>query len=174
MMKGRFTEGLPEYKGKTVFEANPIVIEILKKHGTLVGEKKLAHSYPHCWRCHNPVIFRATEQWFINMDSGTATIPAPKAPPLRDRALEEIEKVKWLPAWGHDRMKEMSRSGRSPDWCISRQRFWGRAADRFLLRCLRQAISKDAQLSATFCHFSNAKAQMPGSRTRPRSYYRPA
>ena len=121
--EGRFTEGLPEYRGKTVFEANPIVIEILKKRGTIVGEKKLSHSYPHCWRCHNPVIFRATEQWFINMDSGTATIPVPKAPPLRERALEEIEKVKWLPAWGHDRMKEMV-AGR-PDWCISRQRFWG-------------------------------------------------
>jgi isoleucyl-tRNA synthetase len=121
--EGRFTEGLPEYRGKTVFEANPIVIEILKKRGTLVGEKKLSHSYPHCWRCHNPVIFRATEQWFINMDSGTATIPVPKAPPLRERALEEIEKVKWLPEWGHDRMKEMV-AGR-PDWCISRQRFWG-------------------------------------------------
>jgi isoleucyl-tRNA synthetase len=121
--EGRFTEGLPEYKGKTVFEANPIVVELLKQRGMLVGERKLAHSYPHCWRCHNPVIFRATEQWFINMDSGTATIPAPKAPPLRQRALEEVEKVKWTPEWGHDRMKEMV-AGR-PDWCISRQRFWG-------------------------------------------------
>ena len=66
--EGRFTEGLPEYKGKTVFEANPIVIEMLKKRGMLVGERKLTHSYPHCWRCHNPVIFRATEQWFIGLD----------------------------------------------------------------------------------------------------------
>jgi isoleucyl-tRNA synthetase len=121
--EGRFTEGLPAYKGKTVFEANPIVIEILKQHGTLVGERKLSHSYPHCWRCHNPVIFRATEQWFINMDEGSSTIPAPKAPPLRKRALEEIDKVKWLPTWGRDRMYEMV-AGR-PDWCISRQRFWG-------------------------------------------------
>jgi len=120
---GRFIEGLPEYKGKTVFEANPIVIELLKKRGMLVGEKKITHSYPHCWRCHNPVIFRATEQWFIQMDAGTATIPAPKAPALRPRALEEIEKVKWLPAWGRERMREMI-AGR-PDWCISRQRFWG-------------------------------------------------
>ena len=121
--EGRFTEGMPEYKGKTVFEANPIVIEILKQRGMLVGERKLAHSYPHCWRCHNPVIFRATEQWFIQMDNGTADIAAPKAPPLRKRALEEVERVKWHPTWGHDRMKEMV-AGR-PDWCISRQRFWG-------------------------------------------------
>jgi isoleucyl-tRNA synthetase len=120
---GRFLEGLPEYKGKTVFEANPIVIELLKKRDMLVGEKKITHSYPHCWRCHNPVIFRATEQWFIQMDAGSAAIPAPKAPALRPRALEEIEKVKWLPAWGRERMREMI-AGR-PDWCISRQRFWG-------------------------------------------------
>ena len=120
---GRFIEGLAEYKGKTVFEANPIVIELLKKRDMLVGEKKITHSYPHCWRCHNPVIFRATEQWFIQMDSGTAAIPAPKAPALRPSALEEIEKVKWLPAWGRERMREMI-AGR-PDWCISRQRFWG-------------------------------------------------
>jgi len=110
---GRFTEGLPEYKGKTVWEANPIVIELLMKRGMLVGEKKLAHSYPHCWRCHNPVIFRATEQWFIGLDQGN----------LRGRALEEIEKVKWLPAWGRERMREMIAD--RPDWCISRQRFWG-------------------------------------------------
>ncbi|HXA56120.1 MAG TPA: isoleucine--tRNA ligase [Candidatus Acidoferrum sp.] len=121
--EGRFVEGLPEYKGKTVFEANPIIVELLKRRGMLVGERKLAHSYPHCWRCHNPVIFRATEQWFIQMDEGSSTVPAPSAPPLRDSALQEIDAVKWHPAWGHDRMKEMV-EGR-PDWCISRQRFWG-------------------------------------------------
>jgi isoleucyl-tRNA synthetase len=121
--EGRFVEGLPEYKGKNVFEANPIVVELLKKRGMLVGQRKITHSYPHCWRCHNPVIFRATEQWFIHMDSGTSAILPPKAPPLRQRALGEIDKVKWLPAWGHDRMQEMV-AGR-PDWCISRQRFWG-------------------------------------------------
>jgi isoleucyl-tRNA synthetase len=110
---GRFVEGLPEYKGKTVFEANPIVIGILTKRGMLVGERKLTHSYPHCWRCHNPVIFRATEQWFIGLDQGG----------LRQKALEEVDKVKWLPAWGRDRMREMV--AERPDWCISRQRFWG-------------------------------------------------
>jgi len=110
---GRFTEGLPEYKGKTVWEANPIVIELLKKRGMLVGESKLTHSYPHCWRCHNPVIFRATEQWFIGLDQKN----------LRSRALEEINKVKWLPEWGRERMREMVAD--RPDWCISRQRFWG-------------------------------------------------
>ncbi len=110
---GRFIEGLPEYKGKTVFEANPIVIEILKKRGMLVGEQKLAHSYPHCWRCHNPVIFRATEQWFIELDHDD----------LRKRALADIAKVKWKPEWGEARIHEMV--AERPDWCISRQRFWG-------------------------------------------------
>jgi isoleucyl-tRNA synthetase len=120
---GRFLEGLQEYKGKTVFEANAPIIELLKKRGMLIGERKLTHSYPHCWRCHNPVIFRATEQWFIQLDTGSATVPAPKAPPLRPLALEEIKKVKWTPAWGEERMHSMIAD--RPDWCISRQRFWG-------------------------------------------------
>jgi isoleucyl-tRNA synthetase len=120
---GRFTEGLPEYKGKTVFEANPAIIELLKSRGALVAESKLHHSYPHCWRCHNPVIFRATEQWFIQLDNGSASVPAPKAPPLRKLALDEIPKVKWTPEWGQERIYEMI--AHRPDWCISRQRVWG-------------------------------------------------
>src|SRR5207302_2429121 len=99
---GRFIEGLPEYKGKTVFEANPTIIELLKARGALVAEAKLQHSYPHCWRCHNPVIFRATEQWFIQMDSGSASVPAPKTKPLRQLALSEIPKVKWTPEWARN------------------------------------------------------------------------
>ena len=110
---GRFTEGLPEYKGKTVWEANPVIIELLRKRGMLVGERKLTHSYPHCWRCHNPVIFRATEQWFVGLDQDG----------LRQNALAEIAKVKWKPAWGEARIREMV--AERPDWCISRQRFWG-------------------------------------------------
>jgi isoleucyl-tRNA synthetase len=121
--EGRFTEGLPEYKGKTVFEANPAVIELLKSRGALVAEGKIQHSYPHCWRCHNPVIFRATEQWFIQLDSGSASVPPPKAPALRKLALDAIPKVKWTPEWGHERIYEMI--AHRPDWCISRQRVWG-------------------------------------------------
>src|SRR5271156_6501109 len=111
--EGRFIEGLPEYKGKTVFEANPLVIELVRSKGMLVGERKITHSYPHCWRCHNPVIFRATEQWFVELDHDD----------LRKKALSEIAKVKWIPAWGQERIHNMIAD--RPDWCISRQRFWG-------------------------------------------------
>jgi isoleucyl-tRNA synthetase len=120
---GRFVEGLPAYKGKTVFEANPAIISLLKDRQMLVAEKKFPHSYPHCWRCHQPVIFRATEQWFIQLDNGSATVPPPNAPALRSTALEEIKKVKWIPAWGQERIHNMIED--RPDWCISRQRFWG-------------------------------------------------
>ncbi|PYU30651.1 MAG: isoleucine--tRNA ligase [Acidobacteria bacterium] len=111
--QGRFLEGLPQYKGKTVFEANPRIVALLRERGALLAEGKLTHSYPHCWRCHNPVIFRATEQWFINLEHQR----------LRQRALEEIRKVKWTPEWGEERIYAMI--AERPDWCISRQRVWG-------------------------------------------------
>ena len=117
--KGVYLEGLPEYKGKDVFTANPIIVKLLGERGALLGHHEFKHSYPHCWRCHNPVIFRATEQWFIKMDQaargGSKT--------LRAEALEEIQRVKWIPAWGEDRMYEMIKE--RPDWNVSRQRFWG-------------------------------------------------
>ncbi|MFI5056646.1 MAG: isoleucine--tRNA ligase [Candidatus Acidiferrales bacterium] len=117
--KGVYLEGLPEYKGKDVFTANPIIVELLRSRGALLSVADYKHSYPHCWRCHKPVIFRATEQWFIKMDQaahgGSKT--------LRAEALEEIHRVKWIPAWGEDRMYEMIQE--RPDWCVSRQRFWG-------------------------------------------------
>ena len=107
---GRLPE---EIIGKTVWQANPLVTEILKSHGALLGEEKIKHSYPHCWRCHNSTIFRATEQWFVGMDRND----------LRARTLKAIRDVKWLPAWGEERMSNMIAT--RPDWCISRQRVWG-------------------------------------------------
>ncbi len=102
-----------EIIGKTVWEANPIVIEILKRHGALLATEKLSHSYPHCWRCHHPVIFRATEQWFIGMDLNH----------FRQDALAAVSKVRWIPSWGEERISNMIAT--RPDWCISRQRVWG-------------------------------------------------
>jgi isoleucyl-tRNA synthetase len=117
--KGMYLQGLPEYKGKNVFEANPIIVKLLNERGALLGNHSYTHSYPHCWRCHNPVIFRATEQWFIKMDQA----PNGKEKTLRAEALEEIHGVKWIPAWGEERIYEMIEE--RPDWCVSRQRFWG-------------------------------------------------
>ena len=114
---GRLQKGLPEYEGKTVFQANQPIIELLKARGALMAESKIEHSYPHCWRCHNPVIFRATEQWFISMEAPVEDST------LRQRSLDEIKKVKWIPAWGEERISNMIAT--RPDWCISRQRVWG-------------------------------------------------
>ncbi len=114
---GIIRSGLPEYTGQQVFRANPLIVELLKSRGVLLGYEKIEHSYPHCWRCHNPIIFRATEQWFIAMEG---EIPGGT---LRSRSLEEIKKVKWDPAWGEERISNMIAT--RPDWCISRQRIWG-------------------------------------------------
>src|SRR6266404_4244305 len=120
--KGILRNGLPEYTGKRVWDANAPIIELVRSRGALLHTEKTEHSYPHCWRCHNPVIFRATEQWFIAMET-----PMPggesKDDPLRTRTLEEIKHVKWDPAWGEERMSNMIAT--RPDWCISRQRVWG-------------------------------------------------
>ena len=113
---GQFTPEVEYFAGETVFKANPKIIELLQQNGALLFSEKYEHRYPHCWRCKNPVIFRATPQWFISMDEGRETS-------LRESALREIKKVDWLPNWGEDRMRNMLR-GR-PDWCVSRQRVWG-------------------------------------------------
>ncbi len=120
--KGILRNGLPEYDGKRVWDANQPILDLVKSRGALLHSEKTEHSYPHCWRCHNPVIFRATEQWFISMET-----PMPggrgKDDTLRTRTLTEIKKVKWDPAWGEERLSNMIQT--RPDWCISRQRVWG-------------------------------------------------
>ncbi|MGH9376658.1 MAG: isoleucine--tRNA ligase [Terriglobia bacterium] len=111
---GEFTEGLPAYRGRAVFDANAEIIKLLAESGALAGAPGwIEHSYPHCWRCHNPVIFRATEQWFVSMEHDG----------LRERALEAIKAVRWSPEWGEERISNMIAT--RPDWCISRQRVWG-------------------------------------------------
>ncbi len=110
---GKFVPQVERYGGMNVFEANKAINEDMKKDGTLIRESEIVHSYPHCWRCKSPVIFRATAQWFISMDKND----------LRERALEEINRVRWIPPWGKERIANMVKA--RPDWCISRQRTWG-------------------------------------------------
>ncbi len=113
---GRYDESVgPLLTGKKVFEANPIIVDLLAEKGALLNKKgdKVNHSYPHCWRCHNPIIFRATHQWFISLEKND----------LREKALKEIDRVSWVPKWGRERISGMLEN--RPDWCISRQRTWG-------------------------------------------------
>ena len=111
--EGKFTAEAGDLKGESVFKADARIIQKLAERGALLKEEKLSHSYPHCWRCKKPVIFRATEQWFISMDKKG----------LRQDALDAIEQVRWIPPWGKDRIRGMLES--RPDWCVSRQRSWG-------------------------------------------------
>lgn len=110
---GHFTAEAGAYAGRPVFEANDAIVDELRMHGALVRVEPLRHSYPHCWRCKSPLIFRATEQWFLRVDQAD----------LRGKALNEIDRVSWLPPWGHDRIYNMMAT--RPDWCLSRQRAWG-------------------------------------------------
>ncbi|AEX86246.1 isoleucine--tRNA ligase [Marinitoga sp. 1135] len=111
--EGVFTNEAGKYAGLHIWKANKIIIEDLKESGHLIARADITHSYPHCWRCKNPVIFRATEQWFISVDSNN----------LRQKALDEIKNVEWIPEWGENRITAMVQD--RPDWCISRQRAWG-------------------------------------------------
>jgi isoleucyl-tRNA synthetase len=111
--RGHFTAEAGPYAGLQVFAANPRIISDLRAGGALLSATEFEHSYPHCWRCHNPVIFRATAQWFIAMDQNR----------LRARTIEAIKDVEWTPGWGEFRITQMLEN--HPEWCISRQRTWG-------------------------------------------------
>ena len=111
--RGVLTEEAGQFANLKYYEANSVILEHLKETGALLFAGHIKHSYPHCWRCHGPIIFRATKQWFVSVDSND----------LRKKALEEIDRIKWIPAWGHDRIYNMVST--RPDWCISRQRRWG-------------------------------------------------
>ena len=117
---GHFLDNVELFGGQRVFDANPKIEEALHQRAKLWNRSDFQHSYPHCWRCHNPVIFLATSQWFIRMDGD----PAIEGQTLRQAALRAIDQdVKWIPAWGRDRIFNMLTN--RPDWCISRQRAWG-------------------------------------------------
>jgi isoleucyl-tRNA synthetase len=110
---GTFDAGGGPFAGMNVWDANPKIIEWLGERGTLAASTTIAHSYPHCWRCKRPVIFRATEQWFVSMENTG----------LREHAMRAIGEVEWVPGWSVNRISAMV--GDRPDWCISRQRAWG-------------------------------------------------
>ncbi|HTW87405.1 MAG TPA: isoleucine--tRNA ligase [Candidatus Binataceae bacterium] len=110
---GVFTSEAGIYAGRRVFEVNAAIVADLKASGALLHSENLSHSYPHCWRCKNPLIFRATEQWFLRVDHDG----------MRERALAEIDLVNWVPGWSRDRIRNMVET--RPDWCLSRQRAWG-------------------------------------------------
>lgn len=137
---GRFTSDVEGFAGQQVFEANTQIVNFMRDRGVLLFSEAYEHRYPHCWRCKNPVIFRATPQWFIAMDkmgdgivekdedgrdrtNYTENFVNGNGVSLREAALREIDRVQWLPSWGVERMRNMFK-GR-PDWCVSRQRVWG-------------------------------------------------
>jgi isoleucyl-tRNA synthetase len=110
---GKFTGDVRDFSGQFVFDANGAINKALAKAGALMGSMEMQHTYPHCWRCKQPIIFRSTEQWFISMEKND----------LRKKALAAIDNVTWIPAWGRDRIYGMIEN--RPDWCVSRQRLWG-------------------------------------------------
>ncbi len=163
---GRFMSEVEHFAGQRVFEANPKIVDFMRERGVLLFTEDYEHRYPHCWRCKNPVIFRATPQWFISMDLSASSPHAvvekdedgrdrsnftdnfaeneeeASSDSLRAAALREIEKVEWIPAWGVDRMRNMFK-GR-PDWCVSRQRVWGVPIPAFYCSGCNEAVADPA------------------------------
>ncbi|MCI2046725.1 MAG: isoleucine--tRNA ligase [Faecalibacterium sp.] len=131
---GYLTEEAGKYKGLKVWDANKVILADLKESGAVMGVQHIVHSYPHCWRCHHPIIFRATEQWFCSVAA------------FRDEVYKAIDTVQWMPEWGHDRMKGMVRDRN--DWCISRQRTWGVPIPAFYCKKCGKYHITDASIKA--------------------------
>ncbi|MCD4707044.1 MAG: isoleucine--tRNA ligase [Candidatus Sabulitectum sp.] len=133
--EGEFTNEGGRYEGLHVFKANSVIVENLTESGRMIASRKVKHSYPHCWRCKTPLIFRATEQFFLSLSHRD----------LKKRVLEMVDQVNWYPDWGYDRMKNMMSV--RPDWCLSRQRSWGVALPVFTCPDCGEAVL-DAELIA--------------------------
>jgi isoleucyl-tRNA synthetase len=160
--QGRFTSEGGPYEGRAVFDTNDDIVAQLRTMGALLHTETHSHQYPHCWRCKNPLIFRATEQWFLRIDQSE----------LRQAALREIDRVRWVPKWGRDRIYHMMET--RPDWCLSRQRAWGVPIPAF--RCESCGVHHaDAELvrhvEALFAeHGSDVWYELPAAELMPPGY----
>ena len=144
--KGCYTKDAGVFEGMHVFEANALMVKKLAELGSLIKEQEIVHSYPHCWRCHHPIIFRATEQWFMSIDKDG----------LREKLMQNLDNVKFYPAGGDERMRSMI--GLRPDWCLSRQRFWGSPVT--ILYCKKCG---KAQINHDLFNFIKERAMNEGS-----------
>ena len=138
--QGRHTDYAGKYAGMSTDESNPVILADMKESGMLFASEDIVHSYPHCWRCKHPIIFRATPQWFCSVES------------FKDEACAAADEVRWVPKWGIDRMKSMIRE--RTDWCISRQRRWGLPIPVFYCRDCGKPVVTDETISAISALFA--------------------
>ncbi len=134
--KGKFTEEIPQFSGMDVFSSNKLIIEEMRSSSRLLLSEEIVHTYPHCWRCKKPIIFRATAQWFLDVDKNG----------LREKMLKTIKKVEWIPKIGENRISSMVEA--RPDWCLSRQRYWGVPLPIFYCRDCGEPLMSEESIGA--------------------------